>query len=131
MTARKGSNESSAERSRVLAVCTQLSGAELTHPFGFDTAVFKAGGKMFAAVSLSDEPGRLTLKCDPDYGTFLIQQFDEMIPGYHMNKRHWITITLSPTLPPDLIEDLISDSYDSVIASLPKHARLSLGTKNR
>jgi predicted DNA-binding protein (MmcQ/YjbR family) len=48
-----------------------------------------------------------------------------------MNKRHWITITLSPTLPADLIEDLISDSYDLVIAALPSHARLSLGTEDR
>lgn len=131
MTAREGSDGSSAERVRALAACTQLPGAELTHPFGFAIAVFKAGGKMFAAVSLSDEPGRLTLKCDPDYAAFLIQQFDEMIPGYHMNKRHWITITLNPTLPADLIEDLISDSYDLVIAALPKHARLSLQTKDR
>jgi predicted DNA-binding protein (MmcQ/YjbR family) len=131
MKPRERSDGSSAEQVKALAACTRLPGAELTHPFGFDTSVFKAGGKMFAAVSLSDEPGRLTLKCDPDYGAFLIQQFNEMIPGYHMNKRHWITITLSPTLPPDLIEDLISDSYDSVTASLPKRARLSLETKNR
>jgi predicted DNA-binding protein (MmcQ/YjbR family) len=128
MTARKGSDGSSAERLRVLAACTQLPSAELTHPFGVATAVFKAGDKMFAAVSLSDQPGRLTLKCDPDYAAFLIQQFDEITPGYHMNKRHWITITLNPTLPADLIEDLISDSYDLVIASIPNHARPSLAT---
>jgi len=56
MTTRKVSDELSAERLRVLAACTQLPSAELTHPFGFDTAVFKAGGKMFAAVNLSDRP---------------------------------------------------------------------------
>jgi predicted DNA-binding protein (MmcQ/YjbR family) len=130
MTAREGSDQPSAERLRVLAVCTKLPGAELEYPFGLATAVFKAGGKMFAAVSLSDEPGRLTLKCDPDYAAFLIQQFDEMIPGYHMNKRHWITITLNPTMPADLIEDLISDSYDLVVASIPNHARPSLETRD-
>ena len=68
MTVRDGANGSSPERAGALAACTRLPGAELTHPFGLATAVFKAGGKMFAAVSLSDEPGRLTLKCDPDYG---------------------------------------------------------------
>ncbi len=84
---------------------------------------------MFAAVSLSDEPGRLTLKCDPDYADFLIQQFDEIIPGYHMNKQHWITITLAPTMPEDLIEELVSESYDLVTAGLPNHARHSLETR--
>lgn len=86
----------------------------LTYPFGPATAVFKVCGKMFAAVSVSDEPGRLTLKCDPDYATFLVQQFEAISPGYHMNKRHWVTITLDPTVSEDLIEELILGSYDLV-----------------
>lgn len=81
---------------------------------------------MFAAISLRDEPARLTVKCDPEYGDFLVQQFDEVIPGYHMNKRHWITVILGRTLPQDMIEDLIAESYALVIASLSKHVRRSL-----
>jgi predicted DNA-binding protein (MmcQ/YjbR family) len=113
----------------VLAACAQLPSARLTYPFGFATAVFKAGEKMFAAVSLSDEPGRLTLKCDPDYAAFLIQRFDEIIPGYHMAKRHWVTITLDPTMPEDLIEELISNSYDLVTAGLSNYVRQSFETR--
>jgi len=84
---------------------------------------------MFAALSLSDELGRLTLKCDPDYAHFLIQQFDEITPGYHMNKRHWVTITLEPTMPEDLIKELISDSHDLVTGGLPKRVRQSVEPK--
>lgn len=114
-------------RKRVLAACTRLPGAELRYPFGPATSVFKVGGKMFAAVNLGGEPGRVTLKCDPDYASFLIQQFDEILPGYHMNKRNWITATLSPSVPLDLIENLISVSYELVVASLARHARPSTG----
>ena len=116
----------SVERSWALSACSQLPSAELAYPFGPATAVFKVRGKMFAAISLSDEPGRLTLKCDPDYADFLIQEFDEITPGYYMNKRHWVTITLEPTMPEDLIEELISDSYDLVTAGLPNQVRHSV-----
>jgi predicted DNA-binding protein (MmcQ/YjbR family) len=86
----------------------------LTHPFGPDTSVFKVAGKMFAAIGSDDEPGRLTIKCDPDYATYLVQQFEEITPGYHMNKRHWITVVLSKSIPIEMVEDLVSDSYDLV-----------------
>ena len=95
------------------------------------TAVFKIAGKMFALVNLDDYPGRITLKCDPDFGGLLIHQYDDINHGYHMNKRHWITITLTSSVPTDLLEDLISDSYDLVVASLTNSARLSLETSGR
>jgi len=94
--------------------CARLPTAELCHPFGESTAVFKVAGKMFAAVSLDDQPGRITLKCDPGYGAALADQYQEITPGYHMSKRHWITVTLSPSLAPDLVEDLLAESYELV-----------------
>jgi predicted DNA-binding protein (MmcQ/YjbR family) len=98
----------------VLAACGRLPDSELTFPFGPGTSVFKISGKMFAAVGPDSGAGRLTVKCDPDYATFLVQQFDEITPGYHMNKRHWITVVMAPSLPIEMVEDLISDSYDLV-----------------
>ncbi len=115
---------------RVVARCGELAGAELTYPFGDEVAVFKVGGKMFALASLDDEPARLTLKCDPDYASYLTQHFDDVAPGYHMNKRHWITVTLSMALSWDLVDELIADSYQLVVSALPASLRreLSSGT---
>ena len=123
MSARAVSADSSAASGRVVRTCGALVGAELTHPFGVDTAVFKVGGKVFAILSPHEEPPRVTLKCDPDYAILLTQQFEAIVPGYHMNKRHWITVTLSPTTSPDLVDDLIGVSYDLVLAGLSAPAR--------
>jgi predicted DNA-binding protein (MmcQ/YjbR family) len=113
------------DRKHALATCSRLPSAELTHPFGEATAVFKVAGKMFAAVSLHDSPGRVTLKCDPGYGAALIDRHEEVTPGYHMNKRHWITVTLHPVLPANLVKDLIADSYDLVFDALSARSRPS------
>ncbi len=118
-------------RQQALTVCYGLPAAELSYPFGEGTAIFKVAGKMFVAISLDDEPGRATLKCDPEYGSVLVDQNDEITPGYHMNKRHWITVLLVPTLPAMLIEDLITDSYDLVLAGLPARVRRSFQTTDR
>ena len=126
MRASDVSEESLAPRPRVVRTCGALDGAELTHPFGVDTAVFKVGGKIFAILSLHEDPPRVTLKCDPDYAILLAQQFDEIAPGYHMNKRHWITATLSSTLSADLVDDLIGVSYDLVVAALAADVRSAL-----
>ena len=73
---------------------------------------------MFAVHGELEEPNRLTLKCDPDYGALLMQQFEHISPGYHMNKHHWITIDLDGSVPTDLICELIVNSYDLVVATL-------------
>jgi predicted DNA-binding protein (MmcQ/YjbR family) len=84
---RGNDDDATAQRERVVRECMKMPGAELTYPFGEETAVFKVGDKMFAVVSEDEDPGRLTMKCDPDYGAYLTQQFDDIVPGYHMNKR--------------------------------------------
>jgi predicted DNA-binding protein (MmcQ/YjbR family) len=114
MRMNEGSDDSSAAMSLALAACHAQPEATLGHPFGAGTSVFKVAGKMFAVVSLDDDPGRVTLKCDPEFATFLAQQFEEITPGYHMNKRHWITLVLAPALPVELVEELIANSYDLV-----------------
>jgi predicted DNA-binding protein (MmcQ/YjbR family) len=110
----------SAERDAALAACTRQDGAVLEHPFGPQTAVFKVAGKIFALVALGSEPGSVSLKCDPEHGELLRAEHHAIVPGYHLNKRHWITVELDGSLPAPMIEELIEDSYDLVV---PKRKR--------
>ena len=82
--------------------------------------MFSVGGKMFALVSLIDGPGRVSLKCDPGYAVALREQYPAVTAGYHLNKRHWNTVNLDGSVPDELIEEWIQDSYDLVIAGLPR-----------
>ena len=91
--------------------CLAQPGAEETFPFGPETSVFKAGGKMFAFVRLKAKPLRVTLKCEPELSVQLRNTYEEITPGYHTNKRHWITVDLTGSLRDGLIRELIADSY--------------------
>ena len=83
----------------------------------------KVAGKMFALISLDESPARLNLKSDPNDNEILRQQFPAVIPGYHMNKRHWNSIILDQSLPDELILDQIDISYRIVYQSLKKTIR--------
>jgi predicted DNA-binding protein (MmcQ/YjbR family) len=98
-------------------------GAEETMPFGPDTLVYKVGGKMFALTSPDDFPSSLNLKCDPARALALRDTYQAITPGYHMNKRHWNTLTLDGSVPAPLVRELIDHSYDLVVAGLPKGRR--------
>jgi predicted DNA-binding protein (MmcQ/YjbR family) len=101
-------------------------GAEETYPFGPGTMVAKVVGKMFALFSEDDAPRQISLKVDPQEGELLRGAHPTIVPGYHLNKRHWITAPIDGSLPPDLLTDLIDDSYDLVVASLTKAKRESI-----
>jgi predicted DNA-binding protein (MmcQ/YjbR family) len=96
------------------AHCLGLAGAEETFPFTPGVSVFKVGGKMFALSSLDSEPLDVSVKCDPDLGERLRDSYESIIPGYHLNKRHWITITLNADVDDAQVRELIEDSYDLV-----------------
>ena len=102
------------ERTAVHEACARQPGAELSYPFGEQAAVYKIAGKIFAVVGLDRTPPQLTLKCDPEHGEMLRRDHAAIDPGYHMNKRHWITVTLDGSLAPTMIEELIEDSFDLV-----------------
>jgi len=95
-------------------------------PFGEDTLVFRVLNKIFLLVSLSSSPLQFNAKCDPDKATELREQYDAIIPGYHMNKKHWNTIILDGTLSGALIREMIDDSYNLIVQSLPKKDREAL-----
>ena len=102
------------ERAAVHDACARQPGAELSYPFGEQAAVYKIAGKIFAIVGLDRRPPQLTLKCDPEHGELLRRDHAAIAPGYHMNKRHWITVTLDGSLAPAMVEELIEDSFDLV-----------------
>jgi predicted DNA-binding protein (MmcQ/YjbR family) len=94
--------------------CARQAGAELSYPFGEQAAVYKVAGKIFAVVGVDRRPVQVTLKCDPEHGELLRREHAAIAAGYHMNKRHWITVTLDGSLAPTMLEELIEDSFDLV-----------------
>ncbi len=88
--------------------------AKLDYPFGENTAVYKVDDKMFALVREKKEPVQLSLKCDPILAETLRAKYDAVMPGYHLNKKHWNTIVLTGQLSRDEIKDLVQHSYDLV-----------------
>ena len=92
-----------------------------------ETSVFKVLGKLFALTNLDARPLTVNLKCDPEDAIRLRADHPGLIvPGYHMNKRHWNTVTVDGGLPDRLVRELIEDSYDLVVAGLPRAERLRL-----
>ncbi|MFF9483698.1 MmcQ/YjbR family DNA-binding protein [Streptomyces sp. NPDC014676] len=109
------------------ALCLSFNAAVEEFPFNPETSVFKVGGKLFALTALDAEPLTVNLKCDPDDAIRLRTEHPDLIvPGYHMNKRHWNTVTADGTLPDRLVRELVEDSYDLVVAGLPRADRLRL-----
>ncbi|MDT9701250.1 MmcQ/YjbR family DNA-binding protein [Streptomyces sp. P17] len=109
------------------AFCLSFNAAEEDFPFAPEISVFKVLGKMFALSWIDASPLKANLKCDPEDAVRLRSENPSLItPGYHMNKRHWNTVTLDGDLPDRLVRELIEDSYDLVVAGLPRAERLRL-----
>jgi predicted DNA-binding protein (MmcQ/YjbR family) len=107
--------------------CLQQGGAIEDFPFGPEHSVFKVSGKIFALSALERAPLEVSVKCEPELAHALRDSYRAIRPGYHLNKRHWNTITLDGSLPDQLVRDLIEDSYDLVVSGLPKRVREQLG----
>ncbi|HXD55793.1 MAG TPA: MmcQ/YjbR family DNA-binding protein [Solirubrobacteraceae bacterium] len=107
--------------------CLSFAGAEETFPFGPRTSVFKVAGKMFALSALGAESLSVSLKCEPPLAEALRAAHADVLPGYHLNKRHWNTVNLEGTLPDKTVRDMIEDSYDLVVSRLPRARRRALG----
>lgn len=99
-----------------------MPGAKLDYPFGEDVAVYKvgnppAGEKMFALVPEKKVPVSISLKCDPQLAEVLRNKYESVMPGYHLNKKHWNTIVLTGQLPWEEVQGLIKHSYDLVVGN--------------
>ena len=91
-----------------------MPNSRLDYPFGEGVAVYKAGDKMFALVKEGSTPIQISLKCDPLLATTLREKYETVMPGYHLNKKHWNTILMSGQLEWEEIQDLIRLSYNLV-----------------
>ena len=108
---------------RVRDYLLSLPGAAEDFPFGPELMVFRVGGKIFAILAYEDVPARVNLKCDPARAVELRESFSAVIPGYHMNKKHWNTVVLDGELSDRQVKELADHSYALVEASLPKSQR--------
>lgn len=91
-----------------------MPNARLDYPFGEDVAVYKTGDKMFALIAENKNPVRISLKCDPKLAELLREKYESVMPGYHLNKKHWNTLVLSGQLDDQQVKDLIRHSYQLV-----------------
>jgi predicted DNA-binding protein (MmcQ/YjbR family) len=108
------------------AYCLSKKGAVKEFPFDDKVAVYKVGGKMFALHGKDDDPCELNLKCDPLYALELRSIYESVIAGYHMNKKHWNTVTCNGDVANEIIEEWIDDSYDLVFSGLTKKLKKSI-----
>jgi predicted DNA-binding protein (MmcQ/YjbR family) len=95
-------------------LCLAETGAVEEFPFGPQTSVFKVRGKMFALSALKRKPLQVSVKCEPEVGEQLRGTYEEVEPGYHLNKRHWLTVTCGGAATDDLVRELVAGSYDLV-----------------
>ena len=95
-------------------------------PFDNETLVFKVAGKMFAIIPL-EHGDRISLKCDPERAMELRAEWEEIQPGWHLNKVHWNSVNVTGRLAPELVRDLVDHSYELVVKGLTKKARAEHG----
>jgi predicted DNA-binding protein (MmcQ/YjbR family) len=107
--------------------CMAKPGTSEDFPFGEENLCLRVGGKIFAIADLVDQPFRVNLKCDPDRAIELREQYEDIIPGYHMNKKHWNTVYFEGSIPVSVLRELIDHSYQLILDSLKKSDRAALG----
>jgi len=107
--------------------CLSLPGVTEGFPFGETTLVFKVGGKIFALAD-AELFASVNLKCDPELAIELRERYPAVLPGYHMNKKHWNTVQNDGSIPAKLLLEWAKHSYDLVLASLPGKVRQALGS---
>ena len=110
--------------------CLSKARATESTPFGPDVLVFKVGGKMFALAALDEVPTTVNLKCDPDLALDLRDRYEQVSPGYHMNKKHWNTVEIASGIPDVELRKMIDHSYELVTRSLPK-PKVKVGARPR
>jgi predicted DNA-binding protein (MmcQ/YjbR family) len=106
--------------------CLSKKGTKEDYPFDEVTLVIKVVDKMFALISLDSIPLQINLKCDPEKAIELREKYDNVLPGWHMNKKYWNTIILDGNIRWNELKDWIDDSYDEVLKKLKKHEKEKL-----
>ena len=104
---------------RLREYCLSKSHVTESTPFGPDVLVFKVSDKMFALAALDEVPTRVNLKCNPDLALDLRDRYEQVPPGYHMNKKHWNTVEIGSAIPDAELRKMIDHSYELVVGALP------------
>ena len=107
--------------------CLEKKSVTESFPFGETTLVFKVRGKVFLLIGLDNLPLQFNVKCDPEKAEELREEYSSVIPAFHMNKKHWNTVILNGQIPSKQIREMIDDSYELVVRSLPVSERKKLG----
>jgi predicted DNA-binding protein (MmcQ/YjbR family) len=110
--------------------CLSKPSATEGTPFGPDVLVFKVASKVFALAALDEVPPTVNLKCDPELALDLRDRYDQVRPGYHMNKKHWNTVEIDSGIPDLEVRKMIDHSYELVIKRLPK-SKAKVGALSR
>ncbi|MCW3103605.1 MAG: MmcQ/YjbR family DNA-binding protein [Bacteroidetes bacterium] len=108
--------------------CISQKGVEETLPFGPETLVFKVMGKAFLLTGIDSKPLQFNVKCDPEKAIALREQHDCVLPGYHMNKKHWNTVIADGSVADKKLQEWIDHSYELVVKGLSKAEQKRLGT---
>lgn len=109
-------------------LCLSFPGAYEDFPFGEVSSVFKVEKKLFAISALAASPLVVSVKCEPELAEQLRGSYPGMVvPGYHLNKRHWNTVTLDGSVSDAMVRDMVEDSYDLVVAAMSRRVREALG----
>ncbi len=106
--------------------CLKMQGVSFDFPFGEDTMVFRVMDKIFLLTSLQDVPLSFNAKADPEQAMEWREQYDAIIPGFHMNKKYWNTVTLDGSLSNPFVQEIIQHSYDCVVKGLSKKLQVEL-----
>lgn len=114
---------------KIIDYCCSLPQAKEDYPFGPDVQVFKIKKKLFAAMTKRGGNHRINLKCHPEEAIILREIFEDVIPGYHMNKKHWNTVILNGSIPKEEIKRMVDRSYCLVVRKLKKEIKEALETK--
>ena len=104
----------------VESILLEKQASYIDYPFGDEIMVLKIASKMFALLPLIDNPLRINLKCEPNDAIAYREIYDSVVPGYHMNKKHWNTVILDDTIPKEILIEMIEDSYNLVFKKLTK-----------
>lgn len=114
---------------RLREFCLMKPGVTEDFPFGEKVLVFKVRGKMVLLMNLEAEPVSVNMKCDPTRAQVLRADYEAVLPGYHMNKRHWNTVLVEGDVPDALLLELVDHSYERVVAGLPRRTREELAAE--
>ncbi|GGZ28126.1 hypothetical protein GCM10007049_21300 [Echinicola pacifica] len=106
--------------------CLSKPSATEDTPFDANTLCFKVGGKIFAIINIEVFES-VNLKCDPERAIELREQYNGVLPGYHMNKKHWNTVSFGADVPDPRVLEMVDHSYELVFASLSKNQKAALG----